>query len=147
MDGVPLVYNGMEVGDATESGAPALFEKLPVFWQIGERRPGFLPFYKQVIALRRAHPALCQGEMVWLHNSDETRVASYLRRGGQEEFLAAVNLSNRPFTGAVEVANPGSFHEVTPGAGIPSMRQGNPAGLPALSLESWSFRIFQREGK
>ena len=147
MDGVPLVYNGIEVGDATESGAPALFEKLPVFWQIGERRPGFLPFYKQVIALRRAHPALCQGETVWLHNSDETRVASYLRRGGQEEFLAAVNLSNRPFTGAVEVANPGSFHEVTPGAGIPSMRQGNPAGLPALSLESWGFRIFQREGK
>ena len=39
MDGVPMLYNGMEVGDTAESGAPALFEKLPVFWQIAERRP------------------------------------------------------------------------------------------------------------
>ena len=27
LDGVPLIYNGMEVGDATESGDPALFEE------------------------------------------------------------------------------------------------------------------------
>ncbi len=26
MDGVPLLYNSMEAGDTTESGAPALFE-------------------------------------------------------------------------------------------------------------------------
>src|ERR1051325_10666012 len=39
LDGVPLLYNGMEVGDATESGAPALFEKLPGFWQPKERPP------------------------------------------------------------------------------------------------------------
>ena len=32
LDGVPLLYNGMEVGDATESGDPALFEKLPILW-------------------------------------------------------------------------------------------------------------------
>jgi hypothetical protein len=69
------------------SGAQALFEKVPVFWQIAERRPGFLPFYRHVIAWRRAHPALCQGETLWLHNSDEARVASYLPRGGQEEFF------------------------------------------------------------
>ena len=32
LDGVPLLYNGMEVGDATESGDPALFDKLTIFW-------------------------------------------------------------------------------------------------------------------
>jgi hypothetical protein len=26
LDGVPMFYNGMEAGDVTESGAPALFE-------------------------------------------------------------------------------------------------------------------------
>ena len=56
MDGVPMLYNGMEVGDTTESGAPALFEQLPVFWQISKRRSNFLPFYRQLIATRRAHP-------------------------------------------------------------------------------------------
>ncbi len=49
LDGVPLLYNGMEVGDTTESGAPALFERLPVFWPIGERRPEFFRFYRQMI--------------------------------------------------------------------------------------------------
>ena len=39
LDGVPLLYNGMEVGDTTESGAPALFEKLPVFWPIAAAAP------------------------------------------------------------------------------------------------------------
>jgi len=39
LDGVPLLYNGMELGDATESGDPALFEKLPVFWKPKERPP------------------------------------------------------------------------------------------------------------
>ena len=39
LDGVPLLYNGMEVGDATESGDPALFDKLPIFWDPKERPP------------------------------------------------------------------------------------------------------------
>ena len=39
LDGVPLLYNGMEVGDATESGDPALFEKLPIFWSPRAVRP------------------------------------------------------------------------------------------------------------
>ena len=37
LDGVPLLYNGMEVGDATESGDPALFDKLDIFWNPKER--------------------------------------------------------------------------------------------------------------
>ena len=41
MDGIPLVYNGMEVGDTSESGGPALTERLPIFWPIVERRPEF----------------------------------------------------------------------------------------------------------
>jgi glycosidase len=41
MDGVPMLYNGMEVGDTSESGAPALFENLQVFWPIAERRRNF----------------------------------------------------------------------------------------------------------
>ena len=41
LDGVPLVYNGMEVGDTAESGYPALFEKIPIYWDIAVRRPEF----------------------------------------------------------------------------------------------------------
>jgi cyclomaltodextrinase / maltogenic alpha-amylase / neopullulanase len=147
MDGVPLIYNGTEAGDSTESGAPVLFEKLPVFWPIAERRPEFPRFYRQIIALRRAHPALCQGETEWLHNSDEGRVVTYLRKAAHEEFLVAVNTSNRPFAGTVEVANGPAFHEVTPGIGNSSDQPAppRPEALPAIALGSWGYRIFQRE--
>ncbi len=143
LDGVPLVYNGMEVGDTSESGAPALFEKSPIFWPIAERRPEFPRFFRQMIALRKAHPALQQGETVWLRNGNESRVVTYLRRAGGEEFLVAVNLSNEPFVGFVE-AN-GQFVEVTPDVTTAETeRKERPAALPALALDAWGFRIFKR---
>ncbi|MGH7560239.1 MAG: alpha-amylase family glycosyl hydrolase, partial [Gemmatimonadales bacterium] len=99
LDGVPLLYNGMEVGDATESGAPALFEKLPVFWGSRDRRPEFPQFYSWMIGLRRDHPALRRGALTWIRNSDEDRVLTFLRQHEGETILVAVNLSNRPFLG------------------------------------------------
>src|SRR6185295_3572392 len=112
LDGVPLLYNGMEVGDTTESGAPALFEKLPIFWPIAERRPEFPRFYKQIAALRRSSIALRRGTLGWLPNSDESRVLTYSRRAKGEEVVVAINLSNRPFAGLVSGVNRQGFVDV-----------------------------------
>jgi len=101
LDGVPMIYNGMEVGDTTESGAPALFEKLPIFWAFAERRKEFPKFYKDMMALRRSSLALRRGTLAWVRNSDEARVVSFLRRAGGEEVLVAINFSSRPFLGSV----------------------------------------------
>src|SRR5213079_2539976 len=84
LDGVPLLYNGMEVGDATESGAPALFEKLPINWSSADRHPQVPRDYRQLTALRHAHPAFTDGELLWLHNSEEGRVLSFIRRDADE---------------------------------------------------------------
>jgi glycosidase len=144
LDGVPLVYNGMEVGDTTESGAPALFERMPIFWQIAERRPEFPRFFKRMIALRRAHAALQQGETIWLRNGDEARVVTYLRRGGGEEFLIAVNLSNKPYTGLVEAS--GDFVDVTPDVNVASdEKKDRPAAVPALALDPWGYRVLRKK--
>lgn len=101
LDGVPMIYNGMEVGDTTESGAPALFEKLPIFWPIAERRPQFLAFYKDIMAQRRASTALRRGTLEWVKNSDESRIVSFVRRFENEEVVVAINFSNQPFSGTV----------------------------------------------
>ena len=153
LDGVPLIYNGMEVGDTTESGAPALFEKLPIFWPIAERRPVFSKFYKQFTALRRAHPALTQGELKWVRNSDGSRIVSFLRRGGDEEILVMINLSSRPLEGSIEIENAGSFTDISPDIGqtMPdaAVRAGavQRVGLPRISLDAWGFRVFRRQVK
>jgi cyclomaltodextrinase / maltogenic alpha-amylase / neopullulanase len=140
LDGVPLLYNGMEVGDTTESGAPALFEKLPIFWGITERRPQFPSFYKQIIPLRRDQPAIRNGEITWIRNSDEQRVISFLRGTGKQEVLVTINLSNKPFAGFVEVPNGQFFREAL----ADTTTKDRIVGLPALSLDSWGFRVFVR---
>ena len=111
LDGVPMLYNGMEAGDTTESGAPALFEKLPVFWTIAERRPEFPKLDAQMIALRRSHTALQQSETIWIPNADPDRILTFYRRGGGEKFLVAINCSSRPFFGTIEAAR--QFEDVT----------------------------------
>lgn len=137
LDGVPLVYNGMEVGDTTESGAPALFEKMPVFWQFAERRPEFPKFYKGMIELRKNSVALRRGDLSWLRNSDEARVLTFRRNYGNEEIVVAINMTNAPFFGSVEAS--GNFEEITP-----NMEKKSNA-LPAIALDGFGFRIFRRK--
>ncbi|HYP01455.1 MAG TPA: alpha-amylase family glycosyl hydrolase, partial [Pyrinomonadaceae bacterium] len=154
LDGVPMLYNGMEAGDTTESGAPALFERLPIFWQIAERRPEYPRFYKQIIALRRESAALRRGSTAWLRNSDESRILTFARRAGNEEMLVAINFSNRPFAGTVEAAQGASgFADVTPDVAPPlppdapapqHKARARTVGLPALALDAWGYRIFRR---
>ncbi len=137
IDGIPLVYNGMEVGDTTESGSPALFEKLPIFWEIKERRPEFPAFYDSMIKLRKGSVALSRGETLWVKNSDEDGILTFMRKSGNEEILVAINMTNSPFFGSVETS--GNFEEITP-----NMKKST-IGLPTLSLDSFGFRIFRKK--
>jgi len=152
LDGVPMLYNGMEVGDTTESGAPALFERLPVFWQTAERRPAFPRFYKQFLALRKSSAALRRGATRWLRNSDESRVVTFSRAGDDEEIIVAINLSSQPFAGTIEIRG-GPFDEITPDIQAPLPADATPQqraarlrtpGLPALALDAWGYRVYRR---
>jgi glycosidase len=154
LDGVPMLYNGMEVGDTAESGAPALFERIPILWSISERRPQFTRFYQEFIALRRAHVALRRGELEWLRNTDEARVATYVRRAPGEEVLVAINFSSQPFVGVVVADGAEGFEDITPDIAPPlppdapvplSVKKGRvTATLPALALDAWGYRVFRR---
>jgi cyclomaltodextrinase / maltogenic alpha-amylase / neopullulanase len=138
LDGAPLIYNGMEVGDSTQSRAPALFEAQKIFWQAGEWHPDTVKLYSAMGALRREHTVLQQGATIWLHNSDEQHVVTYLRRTGNDEFLVAINLSSTPFRGSVEAS--GSWKEVE----IPAWKPESEA-IPFISLDSFKARIFQKQ--
>ncbi len=138
LDGVPLIYNGMEVGDSTQSRSPALFEPQKIFWGAAQWHPEYPKFYAAMDALRKEHAALQQGEIVWLHNSDEQHVVSYLRRSTAEDFLVVVNLSNTPFRGTVE-AQGANWKQVH----LPLAQTGE-TGLPFVALDAFGFRVYQR---
>lgn len=151
MDGIPLVYNGMEIGDTTESGGPALGERLPIFWPGAERRPEFPVAFRGLIGLRREHAALRRGETTFVRSSDDARVVAFLRRHAGEEVLVAVNLSSHPWAGTLDLPPGAPFAEITPAVPHPVQPGGavpprtRPEGsLPSLGLDAWGFRVFRR---
>lgn len=137
LDGVPMFYNGMEVGDTTESGAPALFEKLPINWGFVERRQEFPKFYKSMIDLRRNNIALRRGDLTWLKNSDESRIVTFMRKDSTQEIVVAINMTSSPFFGSIEAS--GNFEDITPNI------ENKQVGLPSLSLDGFGFRIFRKK--
>jgi cyclomaltodextrinase / maltogenic alpha-amylase / neopullulanase len=90
-----------------------------------------------MIPLRRQHPALQNGQLLWVHNSNEQHVVTYIRRSPSEEFLVAGNLSNTPFHGTVEVEGR-AWKEIP----LPSS-QPRETAIPALTLDAFEFRVFQ----
>jgi cyclomaltodextrinase len=139
IDGVPLLYNGMEVGDATESGDPALFEKMPIFWN-PSGRPPLRSIYRDLIKLRKRNPAFYNGTVEWLDNTATNQVVSFLRHDDKDEFLVLINLSTSEVTGTVALDNADGFKSVSIGdQPIPV-----DTSLPDFKLESYGWYIFHR---
>jgi cyclomaltodextrinase len=142
LDGVPLLYNGMEVGDATESGDPALFETMPVFWNPKERPP-LRQIYRDLIKLRKVHAPFRNNRVIWLRNSDEANLVTFMRLDGRDEFVIVINLSNRPVVASVEVMNADGFqqHRI---AGTSEVQAG---GFPLFRLNGFEWRIYHRNAQ
>lgn len=141
LDGVPLLYNGMEVGDATESADPALFDKFNICWQPHQNdRPQFRSIYHDLIQLRKQNAAFRSSDVEWLHNSNEATLVTYERTDGKEEFLIAINFSNRPLDGTVELKNATGFSAVK----ISGLENSGDSSLPSLHLNGFEWRIYHR---
>jgi glycosidase len=138
LDGVPLLYNGMEVGDCTESGDPALFEKLTIFWKPKER--SMRPIYQNLIKLRKNSSALTGGTVAWLKTSDEKNVAALMRADDKEEFVTIVNFCNRPVSALVDAKNAPDFQRVR----IAGTDHGSGNDFPTCHLKGFEWRIYHR---
>jgi glycosidase len=139
LDGVPLFYNGMEVGDATESADPALFEKMPVFWH-PSGRPPLRDIYRNLIKLRKQSPALYNGDVVWLENTASGEIISFLRQDEKDQFLVMINLSSRRVAGSVELPNGDGFEPVN----ISGVSESVDTTLPDFSLNGYGWQIYHR---
>jgi len=133
--GIPLVYNGMEIGNAAEGNNPHAAIK----WAAGN--PKFPVFYHQIIALRRSTPALRQGTMTWLANSVPSQVLTYTRTGGGQEFLVEINTSATPANGTVQAPAGRGWTEVRL-AGVQNSRAH--AAPMRFTLQPKEFAIFKR---
>jgi glycosidase len=103
LDGIPLLYNGEEVGDTTP---PQQQSHVAIRWDIwkpeGQRRTSIagaqnakLRVYKQLLQMRKDEAALTSGDLTWVNNSNLDGVVSFIRKKGNDEILVLVNLTNR----------------------------------------------------
>jgi len=106
--GAPMVYYGDEVGmwgaDDPTNRKPMLWKDLQPYEKPEENfvMEDHLDWYKRVIALRNAHPALRTGAFRTLLADDQADVWAFLRCNEDEQLIVALNAS----TEAREVAVP-----------------------------------------
>jgi glycosidase len=85
--GVPLIYNGQEVGNDKKLD---LFDKVDIDWTKGN---DFRELYTTLSRVRREHPALSDGgyERRWC--SDTSRVYAFERNSGSDSVMVLINFS------------------------------------------------------
>ena len=102
LDGVPLLYNGQEIGDTS---LQSIYARWPVRWEAAclPKAKAKYAFHQKLCQLRHAEAALNSGEVVWLDNNQPDAVLSFLRRAGRDEIVTVASLSNRKIKVQVEL--------------------------------------------
>ena len=90
MDGIPLIYNGQEVG---LNRSLEFFEKDPIIWQSHDNET----FYSTMLHLKHQNQALWNGqfggEIVRIMNDKMDQVISFVREKNGDKVLVFINLS------------------------------------------------------
>ena len=135
-DGVPLVYNGMEVGNANGG----VNSHLQIEWK-GPNADRFRSLYSQLLALRNnSHGALQQGKTQWLANTAPHDVSTYLRGTLGNEYLIEINTAAVPVRGTVVEVPNGKWTDVTPLGERRGRRVGHVA---SFSLPAYGYAIYR----
>lgn len=91
-DGIPLIYNGQEAGNARRL---QFFERDPIVWPASEHPNAAM--YRRLIAFRDANPALHNGQwgapMVPVVNTAHPRVFTFVREKGGNKIFGIFNFS------------------------------------------------------
>jgi glycosidase len=99
--GAPMIWYGDEAGmwgAADPTGRkPMLWEDLEPYEEPEENfvMRDHLAYYRQIIALRQAHPALQTGAVQTLLTDDEGDVWAFLRRDDDEQLVVVLNAADR----------------------------------------------------
>lgn len=146
LDGVPLIYNGQEVGDDRQ---PSLFEKELIDWKgakIGKQKAVEIrKFYKRLIAFRKNHPSLNHGQRFKVHTSDDRQVFAFVTSYRDDAVLVAINFSPKEFSGTIDL--PEIFLSENGKLAAKPLFDGGNLGMKNgsnanLQLTAWGYQIW-----
>lgn len=131
LDGIPLIYNGQEVGFDRRL---EFFERDPIEWT---PNPSLTAFYRTLAQLRRTHPALHSGAATRrVPSTQNESIYALVREAGAQRVLAILNLTARDVT--ADLHDPqlaGRWRDVFSGEAIEQT-----AHVPVV-LRAWAFRV------
>jgi glycosidase len=129
MKGVPMVYNGQEVGMPTKLVFP--FTNQQINWSLN---PGMVAEYKKIIAFRNNSVAIRRGTLVSYSNSN---VCAFTKTSGTETVLVLSNLRNiaTSFTLPATAANT-TWSDAFTGASVSLTAQ--------VSLQPYSYIVLKK---
>ncbi len=94
LNGMPMIYYGDEIGMSGENDPDC---RRGMIWDLAKQNQTIKAFYKTLIALRKNHPALYNGEITMTFSSDSDNVCAYIKRNEFEELLILLNASDNDF--------------------------------------------------
>ena len=133
-EGIPLIYNGQEAGSDKRL---LFFDKDVIEWR--EHELG--DFYRELFALKKAHPALWNGSwgapMTRIPNSHEAQWLTFARKHPDgDRVLALFNFGAESSSATLgEGPYSGTWHDAFTGEDV-SLGQG-----AAVSLPAWGYRV------
>lgn len=92
LPGLPLIYNGEEVGNATKL---SLFEKVDIDWAAGDTMG---QLFTSLSRLRREHPALVAGPLERLARPGTPSVYAFRRIADADTVAVFLNFGSKPVT-------------------------------------------------
>lgn len=130
MPGVPLLYNGQELG---VQDTISFFARTPYDWDRPDENT-LVPFYTKYLRLYRSSPALRRGALTMLTPNAEDALL-YTRSFGDEVMLIAVNVRDEPVRTTLPEAYP-------PRDWVDAF-SGTPADPDTLQLGPYDYRLFR----
>jgi glycosidase len=135
-DGIPLIYSGQELPNKKRL---QFFEKDVIEWN---GKFELEDFYSSLLHLRKKNPALRAGDKnvktYLLHTNAKNQLLAYLRKNGNHEVLALINLSDTAVDFKLSDHHvSGKYKDVFSHATIE-------AGAHSWQLQPWSFALLEK---
>jgi len=136
--GLPMLYNGQEIGDPVPSNDPALFEKYDILWNNHPpRMKRFTSFYTDLLKLHHQNPALRSGELAVLESDRPEAVFAFRRTAGTQSLTIVANTTNRPVSVKLHLPAGGEYRSI-----FPTSEETLKTGAN-LELSPYEFLIFK----
>lgn len=107
MDGIPFIYNGNEIADGCRHSiwGNREYGGFCIDWSKADSSEGQarLELIKNAISLRASRPWLFDAETFWLDNSQNDKLVSFARKGGECTLIILANVSDTDLKAEVDL--------------------------------------------